>query len=409
MMKKTLLVLLFYLYRLMIELMYFLGYPVLWLVLGWKNYRGAMRVSDTEVEILIHASSLGEVNALQSLIQQLKSRGHKLAVNTITVTGRERIASLFPDIPVCLAPLDVPHLRARQMRKVKPKLILIAETEIWPSMLYAASWLSIPVVFINARISPRTLNSFKLITPLLNFVASSVTRVLAQSGTDAQRFNELFPGKAEFTGNLKFALELPMYDAAQIRAEWGYGSEDLILCWGSSRPGEEELILKAFQTLKKQYKHLKLIIAPRHPKRVKEIESLLSDTNYTLLSTMQSNAEILVIDGLGILTKCYAVCSLAIIGGSFYDFGGHNPLEAAFYAKPVIIGNYHASCRDSVNILQQQRGILVSSKETLTEDIKLLLDDSELSAAMGKSARLVLTENASALQNHIREIEKCLS
>ncbi|HQQ67735.1 MAG TPA: glycosyltransferase, partial [Candidatus Cloacimonadota bacterium] len=143
--------------------------------------------------------------------------------------------------------------------------------------------------------------------------------------------------------------------------------------------------------------------------RVKEIVALMAEQEYSLLSELKNSSEILIIDSLGMLAKCYAICDLAIIGGSFYDFGGHNPLEAAYYAKPVIIGNHHSSCRDSVDLLRQQRGILVSSKETLEEDIRLILDDEELAREMGASARLVLTENASALDNHIREIEKCLN
>ncbi len=409
MMMKILLIAFFFLYRLIIELVYLFIYPLLWLYLGSRNYREALSSSFTKADILIHASSLGEVNALVSLIRELFRRGHSVAIHTITVTGRERARSLFPDLTVRLAPLDIPHLRERQLDRCGAKLILIAETEIWPNMLYASSKHKVPVIFINARISPSTLKSFQMISPLISFMASSVRGILAQSMADAERFNQLFPAKATYSGNLKFALELPDYPVDIVKREWHYNTDDLIICWGSSRPGEEELILSIYQSLKAAHPKLKLILAPRHPKRVKEIITLLAEQEYSLLSELKNPSDILIIDSLGMLAKCYAICDLAIIGGSFYDFGGHNPLEAAYYAKPVIIGNHHSSCRDSVDLLRQQRGILVSSKETLEEDIRLILGDEELAREMGASARLVLTENASALDNHIREIEKCLN
>ncbi|HOH60653.1 MAG TPA: glycosyltransferase N-terminal domain-containing protein, partial [Candidatus Cloacimonadota bacterium] len=409
MMTKILLIAFFYLYRLIIELVYFFIYPLLWIYLGSKNYREALSSSFTKADILIHASSLGEINALVSLIRELSQRGHSLAIHTITVTGRERAKSLFLNLPIRLAPLDIPHLRERQMDRCGAKLVLIAETEIWPNMLYASAKHKVPVIFINARISPRTLKSFTMLSPLLGLLASSVKGILAQSMADAERFNQLFPSKAIYSGNLKFALELPDYSVNDVKREWYYTPDDQIICWGSSRPGEEELILSIFQSLKAAHSKLKLILAPRHPKRVKEIVALMAEQEYSLLSELKNSSEILIIDSLGMLAKCYAICDLAIIGGSFYDFGGHNPLEAAYYAKPVIIGNHHSSCRDSVELLRQQRGILVSSKETLEEDIRLILHDKELAREMGAAARLVLTENASALDNHIREIEKCLN
>ena len=408
MMMKILLVLLFLLYRLVIELVYCFAYPLIWMGLGAKHYREALRVGQGKTDILIHAASLGEINALSSLIRALAESGFTLHLNTITVTGRERAKQLFPKLTVSLSPLDVPHLKQAQMRALRPRLILIAETEIWPNMLYAARKQNIPIVFINARISPKTLDFYLKIRSLMTLWGGTVKKVLAQSEADAQRFNALFPGKAEFAGNLKFAIELPSFSQQELRKQWFYTDEDSILCWGSSRPGEEELIIKAYPHLRKAHPNLKLILAPRHPKRVREVESLLREMDYVLHSQLSGRHDVVVIDSLGRLAECYALCDVAVIGGSFFDFGGHNPLEPAFYAKAIIIGNYYSSCKDSVHILQQSRGIMVSSKETLMEDISLLLADHQLRADMGENAKKVLTENAAALKNHIEEIKKCL-
>jgi len=405
---KILLIVLFFLYRLLLELVYFFGYPLLWLFLGCLNYRQALSVGKGETDILVHAASVGEINALVSLIKALMAAGHKVVINTITVTGRERAQALFPDLSVSLSPLDIPHLKSRQLRRRQVKLILIAETEIWPNMLYAAGKMGIPVLFINARVTPKSMRKFQRFQILIDYIGRSVAGILAQSQSDQQRFDTLFPNKAQFSGNLKFALELPDYTASMVKAQWGFSENDRVLCWGSSRPKEEELLLSILPKLKEKHPNLKVILAPRHPKRVPEIENLLYGKDYVLHSKMQQAREIVVMDTLGKLAECYAICDLAIIGGSFYDFGGHNPLEPAYYSKPIIIGNHHSSCKDSVAALQMKQAILISFKETLAEDILILLADRDLSVNMGQAARKVLTENAAALQNHMQEIEKYL-
>lgn len=411
MMKKLLLLVLFSLYQLGLELVYLFGFPLVWLILRFKHYSEAIAKPQGDAEILIHAASLGEINALASLIHSLKDSGYRIAINTITVTGRDRARSLFPELHCSLAPLDIPHLKIRQMRQLKPKLILIAETEIWPNILYAAQRFQIPLLFINARISARTLDSYRMLLPLLQDLGSSVRGVLAQSELDRKRFEQIFPGRVKKAGNLKFAIDLPSYDVLALRKQWGYEKSDLVLCWGSSRPGEELLLLSIYAELKQQFPQLRIILAPRHPKRLKEIEQKLMGYDYILHSQMQAGKahEIVLIDSLGRLAQCYAMCDLAIIGGSFYDFGGHNPLEPAFYGKAVLIGNYHAACRDSVAILQQSKAIIISSEKELAEDLSMLLNDRLLRTNMGAAARLVLTENASALDNHIKEIETCLN
>ncbi len=387
-----------------------MAYPLIWLVLWRKNYLQAIRSDYTEAQILIHASSLGEINAVAELIKALQDRGYKLAINTVTVTGRERAKQLFPELPISLSALDIGHLRKIQMRKIKPQLILIAETEIWPNMLYAAKINAIPVIFVNARISEKSLKSFLKARSLIAFLSSSVRLILAQSEDDNRRLASLFPGKCLTAGNLKYALKLPEHDSQQLRMKWGYREDDLILCWGSSRPGEEELLLKILPRLLAEFPRLKLILAPRHPKRISEVSALLTGSEYQMFSQEQpeTRAGILVIDVLGRLTEAYAICDLAIVGGSFMDFGGHNPLEPAFYAKAIIIGRYYSSCRDSVKQLLSDHAILISESRTLQEDILALLCDKALRDSMGQAARKVLTKNAHALENHIREIEQCL-
>jgi 3-deoxy-D-manno-octulosonic-acid transferase len=355
---------------------------------------------------------VGEVNAAAALIRELLQEGYPIHINTVTVTGRALARSIFPQLSISLAPVDVLHLRQRQMRILQPRLILIVETEIWPNMLYAATKAAIPIVFVNARLSEKSLKNYLKIAPLLQMIGSSIKAIMAQSAEDKMRFEKLFTRvPVTHAGNLKFCLSLPDFDESTIKADLGIREDDFVISWGSSRPGEEELILGILAEPKRSIPALKVILAPRHPKRIPELEKLLSGTNYQKLSKLdpQRGWNILLIDTLGHLTKAYAISDLVIVGGSFYDFGGHNPLEPAYYSKAIIIGEYYSSCQDSVRILAAANAIIISDKDSLLEDILALAANRPQREDLGRKAKIVLTENAHALNVHVRGIKQCLN
>lgn len=395
-------------YQLISELVYFCVYPFLWLFLKRKDYTEALSSHSQPAEILVHAASLGEINALSALLKILINQGHKIAINTVTATGKKRAQELFPNIQIRLAPFDLLHLRKAQYRQMQPKLILIAETEIWPNMLYVAQKMQIPVLFINARISEKSLKAYLPIKGLLATVSGTVKGILAQSKADAGRFSQLFDVPVKSLGNLKYALELPVVEVGKQRLRLGYQEKDFILVWGSSRPGEEALLLNILPELQAQIPELKVIIALRHPKRSAEIQELFSGTYYQLYSQREEEPvpDILIIDVLGVLNEIYAIADLAIVGGSFGDFGGHNPLEPAFYEKAIIMGPDFSSCQDSVSRLRKNKAILISNPQQLASDIIRLYQNPALRNKMGEGAKKVLTENAAALSLHLMEIEK---
>jgi 3-deoxy-D-manno-octulosonic-acid transferase len=403
---------LYALLNLILELLYYISYPVLKLIANLYQYGEAFTKADSRNDhpILIHAASVGEVNAALALIRKLLELGYPLCINTVTVTGRAAARNAFPDLDIRLAPLDVLHLRQRQMSLLKPRLILIVETEIWPNMLYAAGQKGIPIVFINARITEKSLQRYRKIRFLFPFLAPSVKAVLAQSEADKHRFEQLFEVSVKAAGNLKYCMKQKSFDEVHTRNRLGLRAADFILTWGSSRPGEEALMLQLFPEIKKQNPKLKLILAPRHPKRVPEVEKLLSGLSYIKLSeiSQKQSWEILLIDTLGHLAEAYAISDLVIVGGSFYDFGGHNPLEPAYYAKAIVMGEYHSSCSDSVQQLVQRDAILISSPQKLRDDLLKLAQNPLQRKKMGQMAKLVLTDNASALDDHIRGIQLCL-
>lgn len=401
----------YYLYNAIIEIAYVIGYPIIRYALYRHSYQEAIRIPKKRYDkpILIHAASVGEINAIIPIIRYLQDSGVAFVINTITVAGRNHAKKLFPDVDVRLSVLDTKKLKRNALNALSPRLILIVETEIWPNLLAQSALQEIPVIFINARISEKTLRSFMPFRSLLRAISRSVKLIIVQSYDDKARFEKLFDIPIVMGGNLKFNVDLPQYDSSQIRAEWGFSQEDHIIVWGSSRPKEEELILGVFTALKPSVPSLKLIIAPRHPNRLQEVLTLLDAFDYALLSQIDDSSksfDILIIDGLGKLNLAYACADITIVGGSFYDFGGHNPLEPAFYGKSIIIGNYHSSCKDSVKQLLKHDAIKVSSEKELLRDLQYLIENPKESLEMGKRARIALTKNASALDNHIKEIKK---
>lgn len=407
---KTYQRLLFALYTMILEAVFWLAYPLLRLVLRVYNYTEALDAAcvPRPQSILIHAASVGEVNAVQSLVKALLDMDYEIIINTVTVAGREQAIRHFPGITVRLSVLDIPHLRRKYLRGLNPRLILVVETEIWPVMLDTAANLHIPLVFINARISERTLHNFLRFKPLIETLTSSVQEVITQSEADAHRFSELLSCKVSYGGNLKYVVKLPEYDLMALRALYGLDSKNKVICFGSSRPGEETLILNSFKALSRDDRSLRLILAPRHLKRLPEVESLLKGCSWRKYTDAASikDCDIILMDVMGHLSEAYALCDLAIVGGSFFNFGGHNPLEPAYYQKPIIMGEYYSSCRDSVSQLQARNSIRICQAANLGACIKEQLEAPD--EDMGKRAKLVLTENAAALENHIRGIQAWL-
>jgi len=366
--------------------------------------------SSVQNGILVHAASVGEINAVKPLLIKLlnNDRSLRIVLTTNTLAGYQLGSQIHPKIECHLAPLDFLHLRLKQLSRQAPKLIIIVETEIWLNLLFAAKLNGIKVVFVNARMSEKTLTKLNLIKPLIQYVTKSLVMVCCQSEEHRARFDILLGCKAKTCGNLKYAVDLPAFDEANLRSGFGYQQNDDIICFGSSRPGEEKLILKCFDEIKEKYPEIKLILAPRHLNRMDEILMLLRGYRFSRHSKSEKADQIHIFDTIGDLCKAYAICDIAIVGGSFYDFGGHNPLEPAFYAKPIIIGTFHQSCRDSVRKLQSKQGVLVSDPLKLISDIEMLLANKDLRHETGLRAKAVLDANANALNVHFEYVAEHL-
>ncbi len=358
--------------------------------------------------IWIHAASVGEINGLKPFIKKIleKYPQDNILITTMTPTGRNEAQKISPKIITSLVPFDSSFLVKRFIKKIKPKILILAETELWFSMINECSKLSIPIILSNARISkrsyPRYLKHKRIFGPLLN----KINIILAQSQLDKERFEEIGAKNVLVGGNLKFCVDLPKFDSQALRKQYGYLDSDLIITWGSSRPGEEVLMINSFFKLKEDFPNIKLILVLRHINRIKEVESILECDDYTTLSNYIPGKAILIVDAMGVLNLFYAISDISIVGGSFCDFGGHNPLEPAFYSKPTIIGQYHSSCQDSVDKLSENGAIIISKDEKLTSDLRFLIENYNTSKNIGEKANVTLSKHANALDNNLQEFSK---
>jgi 3-deoxy-D-manno-octulosonic-acid transferase len=403
----------FGLYNLILETAFLLFYPLIWLICLGKHYTDSLKPqgSNSEGGILLHAASVGEVNAVKPLLVSLKQKypDKKIVITTNTVTGLKAAKAIHQQS--FLAVMDIRHLRRKQLAIVNPSLIIIMETEIWPNLLHEAARQNIAVVFVNARLSEKSLQNYARIKRMLRYLQKPIRCIISQSDADSGRFKGIFAVPVHTAGNLKFALKLPEYDFASTRRRLGFAEKDFIICFGSSRPGEEGMLKAILPELQSKIERLKFIIAPRHPKRTNEVAAVFPEaTLYTQVDNNGSGGgDVLIVDTIGHLNECYSVCDIAIVGGSFFNFGGHNPLEPAYYGKPIIIGEYNQSCRESVKALAGESAILVSNESELADNIIDLHGNPEKRLSMGRRAQKCLERYAEALNRHMELLERWIS
>jgi len=391
----------FPLYKALITVLYFLIRPLLPILLS-KNENGeriGKATPSLKKCIWLHAASLGEINGVKELIKRVRTvyPNESFLITTTSLTGKTAVMKLDPTIHAHILPLDIPILMKQFINKIDPRLLIIVETELWPVMLSETSKRNIPIIWINARITEKRLKRYEFLRTFWKSLC--IQQINTQSESDAQRFI-----KAGFTNvynmyNMKFAMQLPAYDNDILRQSWHLSSQMLTFVAGSTRPQEEETLLIAYDKLKQKYPNLSMIIAPRHLDRLPEVTRLLGDRSWRLYSE-NKEADIILIDRMGILTEAYSLAEVAFIGGSLYDFGGHNPLEAAYYAKAILMGPFHSSCADSVTKLASVEGIRIVDVQTLSTNLEDLLSHPEERMRMGEAAQSILTRYKESLERN---------
>lgn len=352
--------------------------------------------------IMVHAVSMGEVNAASVLIKGIARRypDQPLYLTAFTPTGSERIRALFgTDVFHVYSPLDLPGAVKRFFDKVQPRLLVIMETEIWPNLYHEAASRGIPILVANARISDHSIKQYRRFRRLTQQALGCASRIAAQSDLDAARLFEIGATDEQLvvTGNLKFDLNLPpslTEGGESIRLAWG--PQRQVLLAGSTHEGDEQPVLQAFSSLLEEYPEALLVLVPRHPERFERAAQSARNAGLTVAlrssgPSCSGESQCFVVDAMGELLRYYAACDVAFVGGSFVAIGGHNPLEPAALGKPVILGPHMFNFADiTQQLLDCDAAIQVEDQAAFDQAVRKLFKEPETRDTMGRAgARLV--------------------
>lgn len=328
------------------------------------------------------ASSVGEVTVALRLVAELKDRGETSILSVTTPAGRLRAsnASCPPDA-VIYHPLDLPHYIRRVLRHFSPRAILLIETELWPTLIESAAESDIPVFQVSGSISRRSFRRYRALKPLFGPALSSCRSLLMQTQQDADFVTALTDGATEVAvlGSLKEEYtEPPAEQMRACREKLAAWRDKTIWVCGSTRPGEEKIILKTFTELKQKHHELRLILAPRHLERVGEVTELikregLSFLNWSGDSPVGSASDAVLVDEIGWLNAIYHCSQLAFVGGTLAPIGGHNLLEPAFAGLPVVYGPNHEEQQVGHELLQEYELGFVTDVERFRATVDELL------------------------------------
>jgi 3-deoxy-D-manno-octulosonic-acid transferase len=383
----------------------------------WAERFGIFPPPPRQGGIHIHAASMGEVNAAEALIRATMQRFPELpvCVTTFTPTGSSRVRELFGDAVFHVyGPLDLPGAVRRFRKRIRADYRVVLETEIWPNLFWQSHQAGIPLVVANARISPRSVKGYRRVKGLVGNALSCVDRIGAQSPQDAERLLELgaAPSIVEVTGNLKFDLKLAPGLLEQAEAlKTGWGTHRLVLTAGSTHEEEDAILARVFRELLQDYPDALLVLAPRHPERFARAAQLTRAAGLkTALRSeglgISPSTQCFVVDTMGELLQFYATSDLAFVGGSLDPVGGHNMLEPAALAKPVIVGPNTANFDDIVTQLLEADAIVqVPNEAALLEALQELMGNADRRDAMGLAGQALVKSGQGALQRTLTIME----
>ena len=383
--------------------------------LGRHSFKARFALGEIpKADILIHAVSLGEVRAVTPFVHRLLETypDKKILFTATTLTGSRQIKESFGDrVLHTFLPLDGGAMTRRFLKKVAPRVILIMETEIWPNLFHQAKILNIPLFIISACLSDRSFYRYQKIPKTIGSLLSQ-TYVLAQTDDDVARFKALGVKFAQKMGNIKYEMRVPDKAMEAVKTLTSIKGSALFWIVASTHEGEEAGILTAFCQLKAQFPELKLLLAPRHPERFKEVENLIknADLRYlkrseTALNEFHTDTDLWLIDTIGELLTFYAISDITTVAGSFVPIGGHNILEPAYFGKPIIVGPFMHENSEIFELFKANNAIVSCDYPELANVIKELIEHPEKREILGQNAHRTMMENQGASDTILHAIE----
>jgi 3-deoxy-D-manno-octulosonic-acid transferase len=386
-----------------------------------RETRPAWRGKAGQATIWVHALSLGEVVSAVPLVLALEKifGKEKLVFSVSTLTGYETaVHRLEPHVRrVFFFPYDILFTVIRAVNRVSPDLVIIVETDLWPNFMARLKLKAIPALLVNARLSDRSTTGYRRIPRIVKPLLNAFATLCVQSREDADRFITIGarPERVRVTGNFKFDQPVPPMSSREeetLRRTFHLQAGDRVIVAGSTHPGEEGPLLEGVVRLKARWPELKLVIAPRDPERAAEVKSLsvARGLKAGCLGGLEKEnttgaLDVIVIDRIGILGRTYALGDLAFVGGSLVTAGGHNPLEAAAFGKPVLFGPDMSDFRQVARRLVAGGGaVTVADTDSFTEQVQRLLANAELARSTGRCALRIFTANSGAVQRTLAQV-----
>ena len=376
--------------------------------------------------VWLHAVSVGEVNLLETTLQEFKNRHDSwdLVISTTTKAGYDLARRKYAeDYSVFYCPLDFSWAAKAAMRRLRPNLLVLAELELWPNLIRSAKQSGAKVAIINGRMGDKSFRGYYRFRWLIGKILRQVDVIAAQNEEIAERFRRCgaYPDSVTNTGSLKFDGAQTNRDNPKtiaLKKLAGISDNDIVLLAGSTQDPEEVIALKIFQSLTFDYPQLKLIIVPRHPQRFEEVAKLLDQSNTPWMrrskleesSTPDPHSKVLLVDTIGELGAWWGTATIGFVGGTFGSRGGQNMLEPAAYGVATCFGPNTWNFRDIVAQLQSVDGVkIVADRQALEQFIRQSLANPKQAEEFGQRARQLVLAQQGATQRTIALLEPLVS
>lgn len=419
--------------RLVYVLLTYLLAPVViameaWRALGDPQYRGRLgqrlgwQGPAPEGPCLwVHGVSVGEVQAAAALVRALRDAypGLPVVVTTVTPTGAQRARALFGDsVSHCYLPYDLPGAVRRFLDRTRPRVAIIMETEIWPTLYHALGTRGVPLVMASARVSTRSVDRYRRLASLFRTTLSHGILIGAQTAADAERFRIIgaAPDRVRVTGNVKYDMEIP---AAAVAAGRDFrarvAADRPVWIAGSTHEGEEDIVLAAHAAVRERHPDALLILVPRHPQRFESVRALLRRRGVAFDqrsagSEPEPGHTVFLVDTLGELQMFYAAADVAFVAGSLVPIGGHSLLEPAVLGLPMLSGPHNHNAQDVADLFEQCGALrIVRSQADLAQKTCEWFDDPARARADGERGRQAVEQSRGAVTRLVAMVAPLLS
>lgn len=369
--------------------------------------------------IWVHSVSVGESIAAAPMIRALMEKHPQasIVVTTTTPTGSEQVKKLFGDsVFHVYAPYDLPDCVARFIRRIRPSCLIIMETELWPNTIAMCKRRGIPTILANGRLSRRSASGYRRVARLMKPAFAGLTAAAIQHRNDARRMEKLgLPSeRSHVTGNIKFDLTIPepvRAQAGDLKAALAAIGAGPVWIAASTHRGEDEIILRAFHAARQHLPSLFLILVPRHPERFDEVARLCEAQRFPVSRRSQGeiaeDSQILLGDTMGELLLMFGAADLAFVGGSLVPVGGHNLMEPAAWALPIITGPHLFNFAEASRLLANHKALqVVEDEEELAQVLMTWGENTKLRQRKGVKALVVAEANRGALDNLLAVIDR---